>query len=147
MMGDFVSYKLTGADALSAKFRELPEQLRAKVALPAAKDAMAIVLSDAKDRASRLDDPETSNFLPKNIALVERKKLGAELGAVIVSVGVRKTKFGQRGGNTFYWWWVELGTEHSRAQPFLRNSLSLNRMAVFKEFLSSAKYQLIKLGD
>jgi HK97 gp10 family phage protein len=145
-MGDFVSYKLTGADALSSKFQELSGQVRSKIALPAAKDAMAIVLSDAQDRASRIDDPETSNFLPKNIAMVERKKLGAEVGAVIVSVGVRKTRFGQRGGNTFYWWWVELGTEHARAQPFLRNSLSLNRGAVFKEFLSSAKYQLIKLG-
>jgi HK97 gp10 family phage protein len=145
-MADFVSYKLTGVDDLSAKFRELSQGVRSQVAVPAAKDAMEIVLNDAKARAARVDDPETRNYVPNNIAMVERKALGAELGAAIVSVGVRKTKSGTRGGNTFYWWWVELGTEHARAQPFMRNALSSNRQAVFKEFLSSAKYQLIKLG-
>lgn len=145
-MADFISYKLTGAAELSAKFRQLSQEMRSKVAVPAGKDAMQIVMADAKDRASRVDDPQTRNYVPQNIAMVEQKKLGAELGAAIISVGVRKSKAGQRGGNTFYWWWVELGTEHSRAQPFMRNALSSNREAVFKEFLSSAKYQLIKLG-
>jgi HK97 gp10 family phage protein len=146
MMADYVQYKLTGADALSAKFRELSQGVRTQVAVPAAKDAMEIVLKDAQDRASRVDDPETRNYLPKNIAMVEQKTEGADLGAAIVSVGVRKTKTGQRGGNTFYWWWVELGTERSRAQPMLRPALANNREAVFKEFLSSAKFQLLKLG-
>jgi HK97 gp10 family phage protein len=146
-MADTISYKLTGADALSAKFRELSLGVRSQVAVPAAKDAMQIVLADAQDRASRVDDPETRNYLPKNIALVEQKTQGAELGAAIVSVGFRKTRAGQRGGNTFYWWWVELGTEFARAQPMLRPALSNNREAVFKEFLSSAKFQLLKLGE
>lgn len=146
-MGDHVTYKLTGTAELSKRFRELSEQVRTKVAAPAAKDAMDIVLADAKDRASRIDDAKTRNYLPNNIAMVERKALGAELGAVIVSVGVRKTKSGQRGGNTFYWWWVELGTEHAAAHPFIRPALANNREAVFKEFISSAKYQLLKLGE
>lgn len=145
-MDDYVEYKLTGADALSAKFKELSDQMRAQVATPAANAAMKIVLDDAKARAARVDDPETRNYLPSNIALVERKALGEELGASVVSVGLRKTKAGTRGGNTFYWWWVELGTERSRARPFMRPALENNREAVFKEFLSSAKYQLVKLG-
>ncbi|MDD1966948.1 HK97 gp10 family phage protein [Pseudomonas putida] len=145
-MADWVEYKLTGADALSAKFRSLGEEMRRKVVTPAAKDAMEIVLDDAKSRAARIDDPETSNFIPKNLAIVERKAIGVEVGAVVMSVGVRKRSLGQGGGNTFYWWWVELGTEKNRAKPFLRPALQNNREAVFKEFLSSAKYQLIKLG-
>jgi HK97 gp10 family phage protein len=145
-MGDRVEYKLKGADELSARFRSLTEEMRRKVVTPAAKDAMEIVLADAKDRAVRIDDPETSNFIPKNLAIVERKVIGLEVGAVVISVGVRKRSRGQGGGNTFYWWWVELGTEKNRARPFLRPALSNNREAVFKEFLGSAKYQLIKLG-
>lgn len=145
-MADWVSYKLTGADELSAKFRELSQSMRSQVAVPAAKDAMELVMIDAKDRAGRIDDPETANFIAGNIALVERKKLGDELGAAIVSVGVRKSRSGQRGGNTFYWWWVELGTEYTASQSFLRSALASKREEVFKEFLSSAKYQLIKLG-
>lgn len=145
-MADWVEYKLTGADELSARFRGLAEEMRRKVVLPAAKDAMKIVLADAKDRAARIDDPETANFIPKNLAIVERKAIGMEVGAVVMSVGVRKRSRGQGGGNTFYWWWVELGTEKNRAKPFLRPALANNREALFKEFLSSAKYQLIKLG-
>lgn len=145
-MADWVEYKLTGADELSATFRGLAEEMRLKVVTPAAKDAMEIVLADAKSRASRIDDPETSNYIPKNLAIVERKAIGVEVGAVVMSVGVRKRSRGQGGGNTFYWWWVELGTEKNRAKPFLRPALANNREALFKEFLSSAKYQLIKLG-
>ncbi|WP_341520712.1 HK97-gp10 family putative phage morphogenesis protein [Pseudomonas sp. G.S.17] len=145
-MSDRIQFKLKGADELSAKFKELSEGMRNKVALPAAKDAMDIVLIDAKDRAARVDDPTTPNYIPANIALIERKKIGEEMGAVVVSVGVRKKKRGQGGGNTFYWWWVELGTEKTRARPFMRPALANNKEAVFKEFLSSAKFQLIKLG-
>ncbi|QBR32832.1 MULTISPECIES: HK97-gp10 family putative phage morphogenesis protein [Pseudomonas] len=145
-MGDYVRFNLKGADELSTRFKGLTEEMRRKVVLPAAKDAMDIVLLDAKDRAARIDDPETSNFIPANLAMIERKAIGEEVGAVVISVGVRMRKRGQKGGNTFYWWWVELGTEKNRAKPFLRPALANNREALFKEFLSSAKYQLIKLG-
>ncbi|WP_273823024.1 HK97-gp10 family putative phage morphogenesis protein [Pseudomonas asplenii] len=144
-MADWISYKFSGTEALSAKFKALPEEIRRKVVTPAARDAMDIVLVDARDRAARIDDPETANFIPANLAMVNRKALGEELGAVIISVGVRMRKRGVGGGNTFYWWWVELGTEKNRAKPFLRPALQNNREALFREFLSSAKYQLIKL--
>ena len=145
-MVDWVRYRLTGADELSAKFRELSQGMRTQVAVPAAKDAMELVVIDARDRADRIDDPETRNQIPGNIAMIERKALGEELGAAIVSVGVKKSRAGQRGGNTFYWWFVELGTEHSAAIPFMRGALASKREEVFKEFISSAKFQLIKLG-
>lgn len=145
-MADFISYRLTGADDLSAKFKALPEHFRSKIATPAAKDAMDIVLADAKLRADRVDDRETANYIADNLAKIERRSLGKELGAVIVSVGIKQARRGQLGGNTFYWWWVELGTEHSRAQPFLRAALHTQREEVFREFLSSAKYQLLKVG-
>lgn len=145
-MVDWVRYRLTGADELSAKFRELSQGMRTQVAVPAAKDAMELVVIDARDRADRIDDPETRNQISGNIAMIERKALGEELGAAIVSVGVKKSRAGQRGGNTFYWWFVELGTEHSAAIPFMRGALASKREEVFKEFISSAKFQLIKLG-
>ncbi len=145
-MANRVTYKLTGADALSAKFRTLSDEIRRKVALPAAKDAMDIVLVDARDRADRVDDPSTPNYIPANLAMIERRKIGEEMGAVVVSVGVKRQRRGQKGGNTFYWWWVELGTEHAAARPFIRPALANNREAIFREFLSSAKFQLVKLG-
>ena len=145
-MADWITYKLTGADELSRIFKTLPQEVQRQVMIPAAKDAMDIVLKDAQARAQRIDDPQTPNNIALNIALTEDKGYFAETGSTKISVGVRRTKRGVRGGNTFYWWWVELGTSRNRAQPFMRNALAQNREAVFAELISSGKYQLIKLG-
>lgn len=145
-MADWITYKLKGADELSRIFKTLPQEMQRKIVVPAAKEAMDVVLRSAKDKADRIDDPTTPNYIPLNIALVEDKKFFADTGSTKVSVGVRKTKRGQRGGNSFYWWWVELGTSRNRAQPFMRNALNQNQQAVFQEFLSVAKFRLVELG-
>lgn len=146
-MADWITYKLTGADELSRVFKTLPQELQRQVVVPAAKDAMDIVLRAARDNASRVDDPKTSNYIPKNLDLIEDKKYFAETGSTKISVGVRKRKRGVGGGNTYYAAiFVELGTSRSRAQPFMRNALGQNQQAVFQEFISSAKFQLVKLG-
>ena len=145
-MADWITYKLKGADELSRVFKTLPQTLQRQVVIPAAKDAMDIVLKDAIYRAAAIDRPETIPDISKNIAMIEDTKFFSETGSTKISVGVRKSKRGQRGGNTFWWWWVELGTSRSRAQPFMRNALGQNQQAVFQEFLSSAKFQLVKLG-
>lgn len=144
-MADWITYKLKGADELSRVFKTLPQQLQRQVVIPAAKDAMEIVLKAAKDNADRIDDPSTPNYIPLNIALIEDTKFFTETGSTKISVGVRKTKRGQRGGNSWYWWFQELGTSTIRAKPFMRNALGQNQQAVFQEFLSSAKFQLVKL--
>lgn len=146
-MADWITYKLTGADELSRVFKTLPQELQRQIVVPAAKDAMEVVLAAAKENASRVDDPATANYIPKNLDLIEDKKFFEETGSTKISVGVRKRKRGVGGGNTYYAAiFVELGTVRSRAQPFMRNALDRNKQAVFAEFLSSAKYQLIKLG-
>lgn len=146
-MGDQITFNLKGADALVAKFRTLPQELQRQIVVPAAKDAMAIVLAAAKDNASRVDDPATANYIPKNIDMIEDTKFFEETGSTKISVGVRKRRRGVGGGNTFYSLiFVELGTSRSRAQPFMRNALNQNQQAVFSEFLSSAKFKLLDLG-
>jgi HK97 gp10 family phage protein len=146
-MADWITYKLTGTEALSARFKTLSQEMQRKIVVPAAKDAMDIVLKDAIQRASAIDDPRTVPDISKNIALIEDTKYFAETGSTKVSVGVRKTKRGQRGGNTYYWWWITLGNSRMRAQPFMQNALSQNREAVFREFISSARFELLKIGD
>lgn len=146
-MADWITYKLTGADELSRIFKTLPQELQRQVVVPAAKNAMDIVLNAAKDNAAKLDRPETPNYIPRNLDMIEDRKFFEETGSTKISVGVRKRKRGQGGGNTYYAaLFLELGTARSRAQPFMRNALAQNRQAVFQEFLSSAKFQLIKLG-
>jgi len=145
-MADWITYKLTGGDRLSAVFKTLPQEMQRRIVVPAAKDAMDIVLKDAIRRAAAIDDPTTIPDISKNIALIEDTKYFAETGSTKISVGVRKTKRGQRGGNTYYWWWVTLGNSRMRAQPFMQNALNQNQQAVFQEFLSSAKFELLRLN-
>lgn len=145
-MADWITYKLTGAEDIVAKFRTLSQDMQRSVVKPAAMEAMRIVLASAKARAKSVNDPSTPNYIPDNITIIEDRKYFEQTGSTKVSVGVRKQKRGVGGGNTFYWHWVELGTSRSRAQPFMRNALAENREAVFQEFLSSARFQLIKLG-
>ncbi|MNP45805.1 hypothetical protein D3C76_1397570 [compost metagenome] len=80
------------------------------------------------------------------MALIEDTKFFDETGSTKISVGVRKTRKGFRGGNTYFWWYLELGTSRIRARPFLRNALGENKQAVFQEFLSVAKFKLLELG-
>lgn len=145
-MADWITYKLKGADKLSRVFKTLPQELQRQIVLPAAKEAMQIVLQDAKRRADAIDDPTTFPDISKNMALIEDTKFFDETGSTKISVGVRKTKRGFRGGNTYFWWYVELGTSRIRARPFMRNALGENKQAVFQEFLSVAKFKLLELG-
>lgn len=145
-MADTISLKLKGADALRKVFITLPSEIQRQVLLPAMKEAMDIVKVDAQSRAKRIDDLSTFPDISKNIATMEDTKYFEETGSTKVSVGVRKTRRGTRGGNTYYWWHVELGHKGVRAQPFMRNALNENREAVFAELISSGKYQLVKLG-
>jgi len=146
-MADWITYKLKGAEELSRVFKTLPSELQRQVVVPAAKEAMQVVLAAAKDNASRLDNPNTPNYIPKNLDMIEDKKYFEETGSTKISVGVRKRRRGVGGGNTYYAaLFLELGTSRSRAFPFMRNALSQNREAVFQEFLSVAKFRLVELG-
>lgn len=144
-MADRIMYKLKGAEELRRVFRTLPQELQRQIVLPAGKDAMDVVLKAAKVNWEKLDDPTTFPDVSKNVAMIEDKKFFEETGATKISVGIRKRKRGVGGGNTYYWTHLELGTRYIRAYAPMRRALGDNTNAVFQEFLSSAKFQLLKL--
>lgn len=141
----WITYKLTGADKLSAVFKTLPQEMQRQVVVPAAKDAMDIVVQAAKANWDKIDDPSTFPDIAKNVALIEDIKFFEETGSTKISVGIRKRRKGVGGGNTYFWKYLELGTVHIRAYAPMRRALNENTQAVFQEFLSSAKLQLVKL--
>lgn len=145
-MADWITYKLKGADELSRIFKTLPQKLQREIVVPAAKEAMDVVLQAAKANWDKIDDPSTFPDISKNVAMIEDKKFFENTGSTKISVGIRKRKRGVAGGNTFYWKHLELGTRHIRAYAPMRRALTENTQAVFQEFLSSAKFQLVKLG-
>ena len=145
-MADWITYKLKGAEELSRVFKTLPSELQRQVVVPAAKDAMDIVLKAAKANWDKIDDPSTFPDISKNVALIEDTKFFNETGSTKISVGVRKRRKGVAGGNTFFWKHLELGTRYIRAYAPMRRALSENQQAVFQEFLSVAKFKLLDLG-
>lgn len=145
-MADYITYKLKGADELSRIFKTLPQKLQREIVVPAAKEAMDVVLKAAKANWDRIDDPSTFPDISKNVAMIEDKKFFENTGSTKISVGIRKRKRGAAGGNTFYWKHLELGTRHIRAYAPMRRALNENTQAVLQEFLSVAKLKLIDLG-
>lgn len=141
----WITYNLKGADELSRVFKTLPQEMQRQVVLPAAKDAMDIVVRAAKANWDKIDDPSTFPDIAKNVAMLEDTKFFEETGSTKISVGIRKRRKGVGGGNTYFWKYLELGTVHIRAYAPMRKALNENTQAVFSEFLSSAKFQLLKL--
>ncbi len=142
----WITYKLKGADELSRVFRTLPQEMQRQVVVPAAKDAMDIIVKAAKANWDKIDDPSTFPDISKNVAMIEDTKFFEETGSTKISVGIRKRRKGVGGGNTFFWKYLELGTVNIRAYAPMRRALNENTQAVFQEFLSSAKFQLLGLG-
>lgn len=82
----------------------------------------------AIQNAMGIDDPNTKAAIWKNIRNVYGVKRSRISRNVVQMVTVRNTK---RGGDTFYWRFVEFGTSHSRAKPFMRPAFeSLSGLAI-----------------
>lgn len=141
----WITYNLKGADELSRVFKTLPQEMQRQVVVPAGKDAMDIVMRAAKANWDKIDDPSTFPDIAKNVAMIEDTKFFEETGSTKISVGIHKRRKGVGGGNTYFWKYLELGTVHIRAYAPMRKALNENTQAVFSEFLSSAKFQLLKL--
>lgn len=166
---DGVQFKVDGLDALVVKLDGLSYDLKRKGGRFALRKAAQVVREAARANALRIDDPETSEVIAKNI--VERwngrvfkrsQDLGFRIGvlggarATLTDKARRKTerrreRLGQRsldslgemagagkanpGGDTWYWRFLEFGTERARAQPFLRPAMEQNIQAATDTFV------------
>jgi len=129
-----VQFNLTGLDAVTARLRALPVELRGKAGRSALGRAAALVRRAAKANALGVDDPSTGRRIADNVVQRFRSRHFKQTGDLMISVGVG-TERGRipKGnpdtgpkGNTPHWHLVELGTERMRAEPFLRPALEAN---------------------
>lgn len=143
-MADGIDFKLTGIDQLVATMNDVQYETKRKGGRFALRKAAQVIRDQARSNAEKIDDPRS----PENISLniVERwsGRRFRRTGDLMFRVGVlggarlyantrenvRKGRAGQiystggssgnPGGDTFYWRFVEFGTERSRANPFMR---------------------------
>lgn len=145
---------LQGLQKVLKNFQELQGNIQKKHARKAGRKAMKSVQKTAKDNAKRIDDPKTAEKIHQNIVI--RAGRSSNKNAVVTRVGVlggakapakavgelqgkgRKN----RGGDTFYWRFVEFGTARSKATPFMRPALQSNKQNVLDDFSEELTQQI-----
>jgi HK97 gp10 family phage protein len=128
---------IKGLDELLAKFNSVKHDTRYKGGRSALRKAANNVVAAAKQNARKIDDPRTSESILKNITTRwngRRYKSTGDLGFRIGVLGgargyakasgeVKGKGAANPGGDTYYWRFLEFGTEKMAARPFLRKAL------------------------
>lgn len=165
MMADSVEVSLTGLESLLGKMEAVSEVTRNKAGRFALRKAANIIRDRARSNASRVDDPLTKEAIHKNIVASFSSKQFRRTGDLAFRVGVmggarqyantkanvRKGRAGRTyktagdkgnpGGDTWYWRFLEFGTEHASAKPVLRpamNGVDNAVISVFAEEMEKA---------
>lgn len=132
---------MQGSKDVLRRMKELKETQIVTVMRTAGRKAMQTVLDDAKRNASQIDDSETQLSITDNLAM--RTSYKRSTGDLVIKVGViggaRYRRGDKEQGLTTYWRYVEFGTEHSAAQPFLRPAMDDNQQQLFSNFIAEVK--------
>ena len=138
-----VELNIEGMDQFKRKIEQLSNPKKVKqIARKASRQAMNIVRDAARNAAKAIDDPETAEKIYKEIVVQGGKSRNSN--EVKFRVGVRggaripytnndaNRRAGRIGksyqveGKVFYWRFIEFGTSHQAATPFMRPALSQN---------------------
>lgn len=159
MAGEF---QIEGLGDVLTRMRQLSPKLQQKGARTAVRKGAAIVRKAAQENAKRIDDPATARSIAKNIAMQFASRSSRQIGGVMFRVGVRggaknpetksvrqqgsgKVAKANRGGDTWYWRLVELGTSKMRAQPFMVPALANNVEKVTATITTELNVEIDKL--
>lgn len=126
-----VEVQMNGLDELKKKLEGLKYDVAKKGGRFALRKAAQVVQAQVKLNAEEIDRKETPNSIPKNIGISWSGKLNKRTGDLGFRVGVMggskqsenaggiTVKGNAPGGSTWYWRFVEFGTEKTAANPFL----------------------------
>ncbi|MEF5353596.1 HK97-gp10 family putative phage morphogenesis protein, partial [Escherichia coli] len=147
-MADGVEVNLTGLDSVLGKLDAVSQVTRDKSGRAALRKAANVIRDRARNNAARVDDPLTKEAIYKNIVVSFSSKAFRRTGDPTFRVGVmggarqyantkanvRKGRAGKSyntagdkgnpGGDTWYWRFLEFGTEHAAAKPVLRPAIN-----------------------
>lgn len=143
-MADTVEFSITGLDSLLGKLDSVTDDVKRKGGRFALRKAAQIIVDKAKQNAQRIDDSETGRTIADNIAMRWNGRLFKRTGDLGFRIGVltgsiRNMEPGNPdtgpGGATPHAYLVELGSERSRAQPYLRPAMDTSMGEVTDEFV------------
>ena len=141
-----VEYRVTGMEELTSKLKTVTTDMQHKGGRYALRKAAQVLRDQARMNAARVDDPKTPEDIAKNV--VERwdsrtfnktGNLGFRVGVLGGAKGYAKASGEVKGkgkanpgGDTFYWRFLEFGTSHMAARPFIRSAMNRGQEAVGK---------------
>ncbi|WP_312288796.1 HK97-gp10 family putative phage morphogenesis protein [Stutzerimonas nitrititolerans] len=158
--GDTVNFSLNGLEDVLARIDSLKIDVRMKGGRFALRKAAQVIQRQAIENAKRLDDPATPESIEKNVAVRWSGKRFRQNGDLMFRVGilggarqyantkenVRAGRAGKSyatlgdksnpGGDTWYWRFLEFGSEHAPARPFLRPAAQQAAGAAVDEFVA-----------
>ncbi|WP_258580147.1 HK97-gp10 family putative phage morphogenesis protein [Acinetobacter baumannii] len=145
-----VDVKIEGLDEVLRKMGVLKDKRKIRnAAMRAARKGMNVVRDAARQNAKAIDDPETSEKIWKNIKVSSGRmkdksqvlmRVGVDGGASFSNPNPKPTS----GGDTRHFRWVEFGSAHQPATPFLRPALSQNIENVTSRFVTSFNDEIDK---
>lgn len=141
-----------GLEEISRKLKILGDTKKAKIMTrKAARRAMNVVRDAARENARAIDDPETKARIYKNIVTQAGRTYGGF--DVVMRVGIKGGASsnqhsadisGLSGGDTRHWRYIEFGTAHIPAVPFMRPALFNNMQKVLNTFSDEFNMELSK---
>lgn len=152
-MADGVEFNITGLEDLQAKLKEISKDMQFKGGRFALRKAAQVIRDKARENAARVDDSKTPEDIAKNITERWASKMNKRTGDLGFRIGVLggakapaiasgeiagKGK-ANPGGDTFYWRFLEFGTQNIEAKSFMRDAM--------KESAQPAKDEFVKQYD
>lgn len=129
MASDGISYTMEGLPELLGKLDTVTDDMKYKGGRFALRRAAQVIRDQAKQNASKIDDPRSAADIEANIVERWNGRLFRRTGALGFRIGVRGGAGGNKpasafaglpGGDTRHWRQQELGNSNHPAQPFMR---------------------------
>lgn len=155
---DAIGGEIQGLDAVIGKLKALEEEPRRKTTRFGLRKSANIIRDNARAHAERLDDPKTSQNIAANVAVAFDSRYSKRTGDLKMSVGVKGGAKGfaaavgelrgkgkaNPGGDTFYWRFLEFGTENMAAQPFMRPAMDESIEPATNEFVKQFEKAIVR---
>lgn len=144
--------KLDGLAELKRTLEALPERLGDRVAVGALRSGARVIRKAAIDKAPVLKAPNKyrkPGTLRKaiKIAKSKRDKFGVYIGMRKLSKAKGQKPGAKNPDDPFYWFFVEFGTKHMPAQPFLRPAFEEKKLAAIAAFSAYARKRVVKEAE